>query len=324
MKAKYYLVFLVLIFIVGCEKTEDKSKINASVGKINSLSIIISDQLWNGEIGDSLRKKFAASVDGLPQEEPLFTINQYPIKALDGKIIGRNVIIIKKEEKNDFSIQENEFAAPQTIVHISGNNVIEIVDHIEKNADSIIKKLKQGEIRQSQKIIDTSLLDAQKIRKKFKIDLHLPSNYKYALEKRNFIWLKKEILSGNTSVLIYKVPFKTILKNDDLTNNIIKMRDSIGGLYIRGKQKRNKMITEESYAPYFLNTIINNRRAYETKGTWELKGDFMSGSFINYAIMDRKNRKFIIIEGFCYAPSTEKRDLMHELEAIIKSIKVLK
>jgi hypothetical protein len=324
MKAKYYLVFLVLIFIVGCEKTEDKSKINASVGKINSLSIIISDQLWNGEIGDSLRKKFAASVDGLPQEEPLFTINQYPIKALDGKIIGRNVIIIKKEEKNDFSIQENEFAAPQTIVHISGNNVIEIVDHIEKNADSIIKKLKQGEIRQSQKIIDTSLLDAQKIRKKFKIDLHLPSNYKYALEKRNFIWLKKEILSGNTSVLIYKVPFKTILKNDDLTNNIIKMRDSIGGLYIRGKQKRNKMITEESYAPYFLNTIINNRRAYETKGTWELKGDFMSGSFINYAIMDRKNRKFIIIEGFCYAPSTEKRDLMHELEAIIKSVKVLK
>jgi hypothetical protein len=61
------------------------------------------------------------------------------------------------------------------------------------------------------------------------------------------------------------------------------------------------MITEESYAPYFLSTIINNRRAYETKGTWELKGDFMSGSFINYAIMDRKNRKFIIIEGFCYA-----------------------
>jgi len=324
MKAKYFSVFLVLIFVVGCEKTEDKSKINASVGKINSLSIIISDQLWNGEIGDSLRKKFAAPVDGLPQEEPLFTINQYPIKALDGKIIGRNVVIIKKEEKNVFTIQENEFAAPQTIVHISGNNVIEIIDHIEKNADSIIKKLKQGEIRQSQKIIDTSLLNDYKIRKKFKIDLHLPSNYKYALEKRNFIWLKKEILSGNTSILIYKVPFKTILKNDDLTNNIIKMRDSIGGLYIRGKQKRNKMITEESYAPYFLSTIINNRRAYETKGTWELKGDFMSGSFINYAIMDRKNRKFIIIEGFCYAPSTEKRDLMHELEAIIKSVKVLK
>jgi len=40
--------------------------------------------------------------------------------------------------------------------------------------------------------------------------------------------------------------------------------------------------------------------------------------------MDKRKKKFIIIEGFCYAPSTEKRDLMHELESIIKSLKVLK
>ena len=302
----------------------EKKLINASTGRVNSLSIIISDQLWNGEIGDSLRKKFAAPVDGLPQEEPMFTINQYPIKVLDGKIWSRNVIIIKKEEKNAFKIQKNQFAKPQNTVHISGNNALEILEHIEKNTDSIIKIFKKTEIEYSQKIIDTSLLDDAPIQKKFKMVLHLPSTYKYVLEKQKFIWLKKEILSGNTSILIYNVPFKTILKNNDVTNNIIRMRDSIGALYIHSKVKRSRMITEESYAPYFFNTIIEGRRAYETKGTWELKGDFMSGSFINYAIMDKKSRKFIIIEGFCYAPSTEKRDLMHELEAIIKSVAFLK
>lgn len=324
-KKTFFLVFLLSIFLFSCTQKNEKPEAIESTGRINSLTIIITDQLWNGEIGDSLRKKFAAPVDGLPQEEPLFTINQYPIKALDGnKITSRNIIIVKKEERNNFEIVENEFAKPQNVVHISGNNVAEILGHIEKNADLIIKKFKQTEIEANQKLIAKSLLDDGKIRKKFKISLNLPSTYKCVLEKPNFLWLKREILSGNTSILIYKVPFKTILKDDDLTSNIIKMRDSIGALYIHSKVKNSRMITEESYSPYFFNIIVDGKRTYETKGTWELKGDFMSGSFINYAIMDRKKRKFIIIEGFCYAPSTDKRDLMYELESIIKSMKVLK
>jgi len=32
----------------------------------------------------------------------------------------------------------------------------------------------------------------------------------------------------------------------------------------------------------------------------------------------------LVLEGFCYAPSKKKRDLMFELEAIIKSVKFIK
>jgi hypothetical protein len=54
-----------------------------------------------------------------------------------------------------------------------------------------------------------------------------------------------------------------------------------------------------------------------------MKNDFMSGPFINYAIIDKKNKRIIVLEGFCYAPSKEKRDLMFEAESIIKSIQFL-
>ena len=320
-----FLILLIVVLFTSCSDKKTKVALAASKGNINSLTIIINDQLWNGVIGDSLRKKFAAPVDGLSQEEPLFTINQYSIKALEGnKILGRNIVIIKKEEKNNFEIIENEFAKPQKIIHISGKNNFQILENLENNIDFILKIFKENEINENQKLIKTSLLDDEKINKKFKIAIKLPSSYKYVLEKHNFIWLKKEILSGNNSILIYSVPFKTILKNDDLTNNIIKMRDSFGSMYIHSKVKNSRMITEESYSPYFFNTILDGKRTYETKGTWELKGDFMSGTFINYAILDQKKRKFIVIEGFCYAPSTEKRNLMHELESIIKSTKFLK
>jgi hypothetical protein len=323
-KRSFIFLLLTLSFF-SCFDKEQKNELAVSTGKINSLSIIINDQLWDGEIGDSLRKKFAAPVDGLLQEEPLFTINQYPLKALEGnKILSRNLIIVRKGEKNNYQFLNNEFATPQNSIHISGNKNAEILEHIEKNAEAIIKSIKKSEIVENQKKFQLSSLNDQKIRKKFKISLTMPSGFKYVLERQNFVWLKRDFLSGNNSILIYTAPFKTILKSDDLTNNIISLRDSMVGKYIRSKVRNSKMITEESYAPYFLKTILNNKRCWETKGTWEIKGDYMSGSFINYAIMDRKKRRFMIIEGFCYAPSIEKRDLMFELESILKSVKFLK
>jgi hypothetical protein len=115
-----------------------------------------------------------------------------------------------------------------------------------------------------------------------------------------------------------------IKKNDEAINNIVKIRDSIGGLYIHGTTENSQMVTEDSYSPYLLNTTLDGMKAYQTKGNWELRNDTMSGPFINYSIIDEKNNRILIIEGFCYAPSTPQRDLMHELESIIKSIKILK
>jgi hypothetical protein len=49
----------------------------------------------------------------------------------------------------------------------------------------------------------------------------------------------------------------------------------------------------------------------------------MSGPFINYAIIDTQYNRILVLEGFVM-PSKEKRDLMHELESIIKSVEVQK
>jgi hypothetical protein len=42
-------------------------------GKINNIAIIVDDALWNGEVGDSVRNKFAAPVLGLPPRRTLLT-----------------------------------------------------------------------------------------------------------------------------------------------------------------------------------------------------------------------------------------------------------
>ncbi len=80
------------------------------------------------------------------------------------------------------------------------------------------------------------------------------------------------------------------------------------------------MITEEAYSPHIFNAKVANLPAFETRGKWEVKDDFMAGPFLNYAILDKKNNRIIVIEGFTYAPSINKRDFVFELEAIAKSV----
>jgi hypothetical protein len=101
------------------------------------------------------------------------------------------------------------------------------------------------------------------------------------------------------------------------------MRDSIGK-YVQGTEPNTYMISETGYTPYFFKSKIDNRLAYETRGTWQLQNDYMSGPFINYTIVDTTNHRLLVLEGFCYSPSKEKRDVMHELEAIIHSVHLLK
>ena len=323
MNKTLFLWLLVSGCLSSCTFKNDKLE-KESTAAINTIAVIIDDQLWKGEVGDSIRNKFASPVLGLPQEEPLFTINQYPVKLFEGfSTDTRNIIIVKKDNENKFEIKENEFSTPQNAFHISGKTALEILEILEKNSPNIIKKMRATEIAQNQKIYKDSLLDTKKIQKKFNIDILIPSKYEYVMRRKNFIWLKSEIISGNTSIIIYQIPLKSI-NNSNAVNDIVKTRDSIGKLYIHGSDRRTQMVTEAAYSPYFFKTTLAGRKTYETKGTWQMKNDFMSGPFINYIIFDKVNKRILIIEGFCYAPSKEKRDLMFELESIIKSIQFKK
>ena len=320
---KTLFLFLTISFFLSCQKKTDSLNEETS-SAINTISVIIDDQLWNSEVGDSIRNKFASPVLGLPQEEPLFTIKQYPVKLFEGFSTGsRNMIIVKKSDKNLFEIRVNEFSKPQNAIHINGKSTNEIISILEKYSSEIIRRMRNTEIEAAQKIIADSVQDTKKIKVKFNIDLDIPSQYEYVMRRKNFIWLKKEITSGNASLVIYQVPYKSI-HNYNTVNDIVRTRDSIGKLYIHAKGNRARMLTEEAYSPYFSKIKFNDYNVFETKGTWQMNNDFMSGPFINYAIKDKANNRILILEGFCYAPSKEKRDLMFELESIIKTIRIPK
>jgi hypothetical protein len=321
------LLFFITVSFFSCKENKDDAQalLSESNGKINNVSIIIDDNLWSGEIGDSIRKKFATPVDGLPQEEPLFTLNQYPTKVFEGFVRkSRNIIIVKKDSKTGFSSNQNVYAKPQNVFLISGTSTEDVLKVLEEKASEIIKTVKASEIIENQLRIRKSLISDAKIQKMFGISLEVGFGFKYDMVKDNFVWLRKEFSSGYNSILIYQVPIEKVEKDKNIIANIIAIRNEIGKANIHGTLPNTWMITEAAYAPYLFDVTVAGKKTYLTKGTWELKNDFMAGPFVNYAIKDTKNNRYLILEGFTYNPSKSKRDLVFELEAIIQSVKFLK
>ncbi|RKS55404.1 uncharacterized protein DUF4837 [Gillisia mitskevichiae] len=325
MKNYLFLSLFISFLFIGCQDSDSKDPIllATSSGNINNISVVIDNELWEGSIGEALRKSLAAPVDGLPQEEPMFSLNQMPPEAFSG-FVRKNRLFVKIEngEAGRFKIFNDPFAHPQTGVVITGKDSDEIINQINKNSDEIIVALRDTEIKEKQRRINKSLKDDEKLKKTLGVSLKFPTAYRYAMENDDFFWIRKDIPKGNMEILVYAVPLNQIDRDTSVIANIIKMRDSIGQAHIPGPIEGSFMITEEAYAPYLFNSKVDGKFAYETKGTWEVKNAFMAGPFINYAVRDSVNNRYIILEGFTFAPATAKRDNMFELEAILKSAKI--
>jgi len=310
-----------LIFL-GCQSNNTVS-LSPSSGNINNLSVVVDNDLWEGSVGENIRNIIGAPLYGLPQDEPLFSMRQMPTVVFsDFARRNRTVLKIEKGKEADTKFYEDTYAKPQKMVVISGQTNQEIINEIETNASKIISIFKAEEIKEKQRRISKSLHKNNNIESDLGLTLNFPSVYRVATENENFYWLRRDIRTGTLNILIYEVPLDKISDSDQAINDVIKMRDSIGKMYVPGPLEGTYMITEESYTPFLSNTIIDNKPTYETRSTWEVKDAYMAGPFLNYAIKDEINQRYVIFEGFAFAPSVEKRDYVFEFEAIAKSIKI--
>lgn len=320
-----FTVLFIAVFLTSCEDNpkENKVVLNDSSGRINNLSVIIPNEMWSGDVGEALRTHFASPVEGLPQEEPLFSMNQMPPEAFSG-FVRKNRLYLKVQlgDTSQVTVANDAYARPQTGVVITGESKEDIISLIEENAEKIINLYKETEITERQRRIKKSLLNDKSLEQKMGVSLNIPSAYRFAKQEDDFFWIRKDIPNGSMEILVYEVPINVIQKDTNIIGNIIKMRDSIGKEHIPGRLDGTYMITEEAYAPYLFKSQIDGKFAWESKGTWDVKGDFMGGPFLNYAVLDKENDRFLILEGFAFAPSAQKRDNMQELEAILKSAKL--
>lgn len=320
----YLKAFCLFLILTACSDSKTKQVYKPqSSGNINNLSVVMDNDLWDDSVGETIRSTVGAPLYGLPQEEPQFALRQLPSSVFSGFVKNTRLVLkIKKGIAAATKFYKDPYASPQRMVVVSGMTNQEISDQLITNQDKIVEVFKRQEIQEKQRRTKKSLFNSTAISKQFGINIQFPSIYRTAKQSDNFFWVRRDIKTGTVNLLLYTLPYTENTTTEALAKRVIKVRDSIGKQYIEGPVDGSYMMTEKAYTPFFGAAKVANLNSFETKSIWQVKDAFMSGPFINYWIEDKANERYLIAEGFVYAPSVGKRDYIFELEAIIQSISI--
>jgi hypothetical protein len=322
---KLISIFCLLLVLSCNDKNSNIIYLPASSGNINSISVVADNLLWEDKVGGVIRKVMAAPANGLPTDEPMFSLKQIPTPVFtDFATRSRIILKVEKTDATGIEIKENVYAKPQTVVVVKGKTDQDIINQIKENEAKIIDAFTKREVSEKLRRINKSLLKDQEMEAALGFTIDIPSAYKITKNQENFYWIRKEFSSSKTlDLMFYSYPLDGIRKGDSTVVDVINMRNKMVKDGIDGEDGII-MTTENAYAPSIFKAIIDNKPAYETRGIWKIEGAYMGGPFVNYAIEDKVNNRYLVAEGYVYAPSFDKREYVFELEAIIKSIKIKK
>ena len=324
---KIFSILVITILLTSCVGN-DKVILKESIGKINKVMVVAKISDWTGDVGKEVRNSFGELMVGLPQPESILDVSQVAPSGFSSMMkASRNILIISESNNEGFSVKNNIYAQPQTIVYVQAKDDAGIIKLLQKHKKEIKSIFLEADIKFTQSIFEKDKQDNThyKTLQNLGISLTIPTKFNLVDDTGEFLWLRNHLTSGiaktgSNNILVYSIP---LIDESKIADNIVAVRDSIGEKYIPGTDAETQhMITEEAYTPFTFDAVIDGKKAYETRGKWEVKNDFMAGPFLNYTIIDKKNNRLIIFEGFTYAPSVNKRAFVFELEAIAKSMKI--
>ena len=152
MKILFYpLVFCTILFFSCNSSTgkRDTSYLTESVGAINGLQVVISNTLWNDSVGEKIREYFATPADGLPQIEPIFSINQIqPENFSDFARSYRTFLYVDLGEEDTVKIKKDSYAKPQIGAFVTGTSEEKLIELIQENQERLITTFKAFEIKE--------------------------------------------------------------------------------------------------------------------------------------------------------------------------------
>jgi hypothetical protein len=320
------LVFLSILFLSSCKS--DHSTKASSKGSPSEIIVVIEDNLWETSIGDSLKSYFSNNRIGLPQPEPLYKLVQIDLEEF-GRLFEthRNVFTLSIDSsltEANYQTAYNVWAAPQRVVKITAPTIELLKTSFNEHSREIFNIYENAEIERLQKLFSKSInvKASESINTRFNLNMKIPADYYVAVEKDNFIWLRREANTLSQGLIIYSYPYTdTIAFNP---KKIVSVRDQFTSVYVPGPSDSSFMvIADEFVSPVSRMLTLKKLLAIETRGLWEVRKDFMGGPFINYTFVDQKNNMVIALDGYVYAPNANKTDLLRQVQAILLTFEII-
>jgi hypothetical protein len=297
-----------------------------SSGLPYELIVVVEPGVWDRPAGRALYDVLTSDIPGLPQSESSFKVMYTAPGNYDRALkLIRNIIIvdIKQEVYTHASFKQAKdvYATPQIILTIQAPTEEEFQKFVEEKQQDILDFFTRAEMNRQIISLEKvhSDLVAQKVSEIFDCEIWVPGELMSSKTGENFFWAATNAATADQNFVIYSYPYTDA--NTFTKEYFIHKRDSVMKINMPGAPENSYMITD-SVTIEVKPLNLHGEYAFEARGLWRVKGDFMGGPFVSHSRVDTRNQRVITAEIFIYSPDRSKGSLVRRMEASLYTLKL--
>jgi hypothetical protein len=325
---KYFnrlIAFAACILALAACKNGKNGKLLPNVsGKAGEILVVIDREQWEGNLGTAIRGVLADDCPYLAQREPLFTLSNVPTGTFNNMFkMHRNILIVNINPQNQSTgmvYHSNQWAQPQVVAQINAYDEEGALELFRENGALVSEYFEQAE--RDRIISNAKLYEESSLREPMEAltggIVHFPSGYKLRKATDSFVWIADEKQYVQQYVMAYKYPVKQTSGLFTM-ENIIAARNQIMQENVPGMFDGSYMTTSTAIEPSMRYLRFHGREFVETRGFWEMHGDFMGGPFVSHSFYSPDGQYIIVLEAFVYAPKYDKRQYLRQVESLLYS-----
>ncbi|MGL5317690.1 MAG: DUF4837 family protein [Bacteroidales bacterium] len=320
------LTFMMLLTSCGGGNGSKKGFTVSATGAPYELLVVLNKDIWKKDAGIALQNVLKSDAAGLPQSEPNFKVSVVNEANFD-KILKpvRNIVITDISDiytKGSMSYSKDVWSSGQMVLTIKAPDDKTFAEYVTMNGDKIINFFIGSEMNRNIAAFNRKFNTGvrNKVMEMFEAEVSVPSDLILTKEAKDFFWVSNDASKGRMDFVVYSVPYK---KSDAFSEEkLIAIRDSVMQANIKGSADSMYVMTTKA-VPVVCDTIsVHGKFTVRLRGLWEMKNDMMGGPFVSLSRLDEKNQKIITVEGFVFAPSMAKRNLIRRLESMLYTLKL--
>ena len=295
----------------------------------SELLLVVDKAVWDSDLQDSINSIVKAQVPGLMQVEELFRVTRIFSRDYEAThTTFHTQLFVKVDKTLDkplMGTRRNEYAKPQVELVVAAPSIDVLREYLMLNSDRIKEILLEAQIEKRVELL------RKKYSKKVDDDLkevlgmtvRAPENMKATKKGNRFLWGGTNLLEKDLNLVVYTYDWH----GEDITDVdlYVEKRDSVMKHNIPGSSEGQWMRTvreREGKLPLVecRERRINGRDVLEVRGLWEMRNGALGGPFVSISRVDTAAQRVIVGEGFVYSPSTDKRDLVRQMEATLRTL----
>ena len=220
--------------MLSCKSQGGTGDFNNAGGKPYEIVVSIDQELWNGEVGDTLRSILLEPVPMFNQVESQFDISRVNPGALKDLILRhRNILIIQLNPQTaepSSVAQYDVYARPQIIVTLTAPDTNGMVRYLSENRQELQQLF---EISERNRAVENNRKYGEKgidreIRSLFGIDMNIPRGFSIkGRSGEDFLWVGNDVRTATQGLVLYSYPYAGA--EDFAPENLIKRRNEFTG-----------------------------------------------------------------------------------------------